>query len=158
MQYAELHIETQRQPPARPRSEGEAWLRRAGYLLADGDLTALGRRAVARIGELAETHPPAQLFELLGLPVAVSGAEYYYTISGGKVEFLRCPACGYAAPRPRALFLKPDPAAEPPAPKELVLTPDCHTIESLAAFLDIPESKTAKALMYTRTSDDRFVF
>jgi prolyl-tRNA synthetase len=38
------------------------------------------------------------------------------------------------------------------------LTPDCHTIEALANFLNIPKEKTAKALMYTRTSDNQFVF
>jgi prolyl-tRNA synthetase len=39
-----------------------------------------------------------------------------------------------------------------------VLTPNCHTIEALAIFLNIPKEKTAKALMYTRVSDNKFVF
>jgi prolyl-tRNA synthetase len=38
------------------------------------------------------------------------------------------------------------------------LTPDCSTIESLANFLNLPKEKTAKALMYTRTSDNQFIF
>jgi prolyl-tRNA synthetase len=41
---------------------------------------------------------------------------------------------------------------------EKIATPDCNTIESLANFLNIPKEKTAKALMYTRVSDGRFVF
>jgi prolyl-tRNA synthetase len=41
---------------------------------------------------------------------------------------------------------------------EKVLTPDCNTIESLANFLNIPKEKTAKALMYTRLSDGKFIF
>jgi prolyl-tRNA synthetase len=41
---------------------------------------------------------------------------------------------------------------------EKVSTPECHTIEALANFLDIPKEKTAKALMYTRASDGKFVF
>ena len=36
--------------------------------------------------------------------------------------------------------------------------PDCNTIEALANFLGIPKEKTAKALMYTRASDNKFVF
>jgi prolyl-tRNA synthetase len=43
-------------------------------------------------------------------------------------------------------------------PLERVLTPDCHTIEALANFLGIPKEKTAKALMYTRLADGKFVF
>lgn len=43
-------------------------------------------------------------------------------------------------------------------PLEKVSTPDCNTIESLANFLNIPKEKTAKALMYTRASDNQFIF
>jgi prolyl-tRNA synthetase len=39
-----------------------------------------------------------------------------------------------------------------------VATPDCNTIESLAQYLGVPKQKTAKALMYTRSRDGRFVF
>jgi prolyl-tRNA synthetase len=41
---------------------------------------------------------------------------------------------------------------------EKVATPDCNTIESLANYLGIPKEQTAKALMYTRLSDNKFVF
>jgi prolyl-tRNA synthetase len=41
---------------------------------------------------------------------------------------------------------------------ERVLTPECPTIETLANFLDVPKEKTAKALMFTRIADGRFVF
>jgi prolyl-tRNA synthetase len=37
-----------------------------------------------------------------------------------------------------------------------VLTPGCHTIAELAAFLDIPESRTAKAVFFV--ADDRLIF
>ena len=43
-------------------------------------------------------------------------------------------------------------------PVEKVPTPECNTIEALAAFLGIPKEKTAKALMFTRPSDGKFVF
>ena len=38
------------------------------------------------------------------------------------------------------------------------MTPDCHTIEALADFLGMPKEKTAKALMYTRPNDSKFIF
>jgi prolyl-tRNA synthetase len=41
---------------------------------------------------------------------------------------------------------------------EKISTPDCNTIESLAIFLGTPKEKTAKALMYTRVSDGKFIF
>ena len=37
-------------------------------------------------------------------------------------------------------------------------TPDCSTIESLAAYLNIPKEKTAKAMMFTRIPSGKFVF
>ena len=39
-----------------------------------------------------------------------------------------------------------------------MLTPECNTIESLANYLNIPKEQTAKALMYTRISDSKFIF
>jgi prolyl-tRNA synthetase len=47
---------------------------------------------------------------------------------------------------------------ELPLPIEKVSTPDCNTIETLANLLNIPKEKTAKALMYTRISDGKFIF
>lgn len=55
-------------------------------------------------------------------------------------------------------FAKPVPPEEAALPLEKVLTPDCHTIEALANYLGVPKEKTAKALMYTRIADGRFVF
>ncbi|MCK6585398.1 MAG: His/Gly/Thr/Pro-type tRNA ligase C-terminal domain-containing protein [Anaerolineales bacterium] len=39
-----------------------------------------------------------------------------------------------------------------------ISTPDCNTIEALATLLTIPKEKTAKALMYARKSDGKFIF
>jgi prolyl-tRNA synthetase len=47
---------------------------------------------------------------------------------------------------------------ESPLPIEKVLTPDCHTIEALANFLGVTKEKTAKAIMYTRPADNKFIF
>jgi prolyl-tRNA synthetase len=43
-------------------------------------------------------------------------------------------------------------------PLEKISTPDCNTIDALANLLNIPKEKTAKALMYTRVEDGKFVF
>ncbi len=159
MRYSELRIETQRQAPARARSEGESLLKRAGYLSGDGEPTPLGRRSLARLEELAQTMPPAQMFEVLELPTIRGGAgAYFLPIATGRLNLMECPSCGYAAPQGTARFKKAAPEPESPAPIEKVLTPDCPTIEALAAFLGLPKTKTAKALMYTRSSDRKFVF
>jgi prolyl-tRNA synthetase len=57
-----------------------------------------------------------------------------------------------------ARFVKAPLPKEEERPLEKVLTPECHTIETLANFLNIPKEKTAKALMYTRLNDNRFIF
>jgi prolyl-tRNA synthetase len=57
-----------------------------------------------------------------------------------------------------AQFRKTPLPPEEELPLEKILTPDCHTIEALANFLNIPKEKTAKALMYTRFNDNRFIF
>ncbi len=159
MRYSDLNIETYRHVPARARTEGEALLIRAGYVRHEGGLTALGRRTTARIEELAQTRPPQQVFALLRMPViAAGGGEYYFAIEQGRDEVMVCPSCGYAAPRAIARCRKPEPTAEQPLPMEKVLTPECHTIETLAQFLGVPKERTAKALMYMRTSDNKFVF
>ncbi len=159
MRYSDLNIETYRHVPARARTEGEALLIRAGYVRHEGGLTALGRRTTARIEELAQTRPPQQVFALLRMPViAAQGGEYYFAIEQGRDEVIVCASCGYAGPRAVARFMKPEPVPEEPAPVEKVPTPECHTIEALAQYLGVPKERTAKALMYTRTTDNKFVF
>jgi prolyl-tRNA synthetase len=74
------------------------------------------------------------------------------------VEVVNCPACGYAERLELARFKKTPFSSESPLPLEKVLTPDCPTIESLASFLNVPKEKTAKAVMFTRLLDNRFVF
>ena len=159
MRYRELDIETQRQAPARSRTEGAALLRRAGCLDPTGELTPLGRRTVARLKELAQTMPVAQLFASLNLPVIeASNGACFFPIEQGRVGLAMCSSCGYAAPRALAKSKKTQANDGAPAPMEKVATPECHTIEALAEYLEIPKSATAKALMYTRNSDGRFVF
>ena len=79
-------------------------------------------------------------------------------MSTGDIEIIHCESCKYTERIELAKFKKTALAGEEQLPIEKVLTPDCSTIETLANFLNLPKEKTAKALMYTRTADNQFVF
>jgi prolyl-tRNA synthetase len=57
-----------------------------------------------------------------------------------------------------ASFAKSAFSNEAALPAEKVATPECNTIEDLANYLGIPKEKTAKALLFTRAADGKFVF
>lgn len=90
--------------------------------------------------------------------------EYMYLAPIGEDTIMICEACGYTANRQIARFNKPEPEAEAAKPKEKVATPGVTSIEALAEFLDVPQSRTAKAvfLMATITEGqedvEKFVF
>jgi prolyl-tRNA synthetase len=75
----------------------------------------------------------------------------------GEKDFLLCPSCGYAA-RADAARSQVEPLEDEPL-EELspVATPGTKTIKELAAFLQVPESKTLKAVFLT-SEDERLVF
>jgi prolyl-tRNA synthetase len=72
--------------------------------------------------------------------------EFMYLHPVGEDTLLLCDACGYSANRQIAHFRKPATVDEKPLPMEKVATPNAKTIEDLAQFLDIPKSRTAKAV------------
>jgi prolyl-tRNA synthetase len=72
--------------------------------------------------------------------------EFMYLTPVGEDTLILCRACGYAANRQIATFAKTIPVPEELKPIEKVATPECKSIESLAAFLGVPRSKTAKAV------------
>lgn len=90
--------------------------------------------------------------------------EFMYLTPIGEDTIIICDACGYAANRQVARFRKPAAAAEPPRALARVATPNATTIEDLAAFLDVPRSRTAKAVFLVATvaagqqEVERFVF
>lgn len=156
MRYRELHLETRREHPARAKTMGRALLIRAGYLTLDSKPTALGLRAISRLAALADS--TKDFFQTIGIPVvATSRQEFLFQMTSADCHILRCSACGYADILDLARFAKPVPEPEPMLPIRKIITPECSTIESLAAFLGVPKEKTAKALMYTRASDRQFV-
>ncbi|NQS91308.1 MAG: proline--tRNA ligase, partial [Chloroflexi bacterium] len=72
--------------------------------------------------------------------------EYMYITPVGEDSLLLCDGCGYSANRQIAEFKKPEAGEEKELKREKVATPDTKTIADLAVFLDIPESRTAKAV------------
>ncbi len=90
---------------------------------------------------------------------AIGHAYLFPTTDGGETSLL-CDACGYAALADIAAFARPVPESEPIRPLAKVPTPHCATIADLAQYLNVSESRTAKAvlLMATLAGDERFVF
>ncbi|MGC9357394.1 MAG: proline--tRNA ligase [Anaerolineae bacterium] len=82
----------------------------------------------------------------------------------GEDTLMLCDACSYAANRQIARFEKPEALKEELRPVEKVATPGVTTIDDLAEFLDIPPSRTAKAVFRMATmvegqeEVERFVF
>jgi len=74
--------------------------------------------------------------------------EYMYLTPIGEDSLLFCDACGYSANRQVAATQKPQPEPEEPLSLEQVATPGATSIEELAAFLNVPAAKTAKAVFF----------
>ena len=155
MKYRDLQIQTQREFPSNMRTEGFGWLVRAGYITRENEILPLGAQAIEHLKSLANQ---PNFISLLSLPVIANQQETFFSIKTGPMEVIHCPSCGYTSRREIAQFKKIPFSAEEQLPIEKILTPDCHTIESLAKFLGIPEEKTAKALMFMRIADNKFVF
>lgn len=155
MRFGQLNLQTLREAPANVRSAGFAFLVRAGYLSRDKEVLFLGQQAIARMQSVAGQ---PDFYEQLGLPVLRSQQQVFFAHEKGAQQVMHCPACGFVSRRETAAFAKTVFSQEAPLPLETIPTPDCNTIEALAALLDIPKQKTAKALMFTRLSDEKFIF
>jgi prolyl-tRNA synthetase len=97
------------------------------------------------------------IFNRCALPVIAVGSdvgmmggslahEFMYLTPIGEDTLVLCDNCGYSANRQVAAVVKPTPPQETALPLERVATPGTATIDSLAAFLQVPASKTAKAM------------
>jgi prolyl-tRNA synthetase len=83
----------------------------------------------------------------LKLTVLVSDNGSIFSTNAGDIQLLKCPSCGYLESAQLVKCAVVPPQVEQSLPVEKVLTPDCPTIEALAHYLNVTESKTAKALM-----------
>ena len=156
MKYRDLNIQTQREAPNNARTQGFAFLVRAGYLTRENVPTQLGEAALNHLQKLSGKG--SFLFDL-SLATIGNNSETFFPLTSGNMEVAHCPSCGYTERLELARFAKPVGAdGHPPLPIEKIATPDCNTIEALANLLNIPKEKTAKALMYTRISDGKFIF
>jgi len=155
MKYRDLQIQTQREAPNNARTEGFSFLVRAGYLTRENVPTQLGEITLNYLHYLSNE---SFFASYLSLPIIGNKNETYFPIASGSVEVAHCPACKYTERLELARFAKTPFPQEEQLPIEKVLTPDCNTIESLANFLNVPKEQTAKALMYTRISDGKFIF
>ena len=163
MKFRDLNIQTQREAPNNARTEGVSFLVRAGYLTRENAPTKFGEHTLTHLRTVAGdpvslSYSLKHLMESLSLATIGNNNEIFFAISSGPTEVAHCQACGYTERLELAHFAMPMHPPEGELPLEKVWTPDCHTIEALAAFLSVPKEKTAKALMYTRTSDNKFVF
>lgn len=151
MKYRDLQIQTQREAPNNARTEGFSFLVRAGYLTRENVPTKLGEHTLKHLRNVTRD-------ALTSLPVIGNEEEVFFPIATGGMEVAYCPSCKYTERIELARFVKTVLPQEEQLPLEKVSTPECNTIESLANFLGVPKEKTAKALMYTRVSDGKFVF
>ncbi|MDP8939653.1 MAG: proline--tRNA ligase [Actinomycetota bacterium] len=100
----------------------------------------------------------------VGMMGGTMAHEYMYLTPIGEDTLLICDNGDYTANRQVAQFRKPMPEKEDPKPLEKVSTPGTNTIESLAKLLEIPKSKTAKAIFTAATVEEdgeeinKFVF
>jgi len=82
-------------------------------------------------------------------PAIGKGWDWIVPEPEGEERLVICPNCGYSAPSVWAQVHREPLPQEEPEPLREVATPGCTTIESLASFLGVPKSKTAKAVFYT---------
>jgi prolyl-tRNA synthetase len=149
------HIQTKFRDDPRPR---------AG-LIRVREFTMLDSYSLDRdwtgLDEQYQAHYDAyfRIFHRCGLPVRAVGSdtgmmggkeahEYMYLTPVGEDTLMFCDLCDYAANRQVASFRKPQPEPEELLPIEKVATPDVATIADLAAFLNISETRTAKAVFF----------
>ena len=92
----------------------------------------------------------------VGLMGGTTAHEFMYLSEIGEDQLVLCDACGYAANRQVATFRKDAVADEPAVPIQEISTPDMTTIAALASYLDVAESRTAKAAFFM--ADRRLIF
>jgi prolyl-tRNA synthetase len=155
MNYRDLTIQTQREAPNNARTEGFAFLVRAGYLTRENVPTQLGEHILNHLRSLAND---SSFFSQLSIPTLSNDNETFFSIASGSIDVAHCSNCNYTERLEFAQFAKTPIPEENEQPLEKVLTPDCHTIEALANYLGVSKEKTAKALMYTRAADGKFIF
>ncbi len=109
-----------------------------------------------------------RIYQRCGLPALIvdadSGAiggkeshEFMVIAESGEDQILYCSNCDYAANLEKADSIKAENEKEEMLSLEEIATPGIITIKDLAKFLNIPESKTLKAVFYSADGEVVFV-
>ena len=115
------------------------------YILADAEETQNKLRAMLEKMVL-------DIFEKLNLDAKKTDCGgYAFIAENAGVDYIHCPKCDYLDTQEFARRSKNALSTEEARELEKVATPDAHTIEALAGFLNIPKEKTAKAVFMTAT-------
>ena len=165
------HIQTKWRDDPRPRAglmRVREFSMKDSYSL-DADSAGLDRQYRAHYRQYF------RIFTRCGLPVIAVNAdvgmmggeqshEFMFLTPVGEDSILLCGECGFKANRQVAKTRKPVPPVESLLPVEKIATPECKSIEELANFLDVPSSRTAKAvfmmaaILQEHEEQDRLVF
>src|SRR5688500_9443821 len=118
MKYRDLNIQTQREAPNTARTEGFAFLVRAGYLTRENLPTQLGQFALDHLRKISSD---SSFLSQLSLATIDSENEIFFPITSGPIDLAHCPSCGYAERLELARYAKPVEAThELPLPLEKV--------------------------------------
>ncbi|MFN8427140.1 MAG: YbaK/EbsC family protein [Anaerolineales bacterium] len=151
MKYHDLQIQTQREAPNNARRR-IMFLVRAGFLTRENVLTKLGEYTINHLREVGNE-------TLQAIPMIGNDRETFFVIPTGEIEIAHCANCKYTEriELSRVLPARRDRIAScPPLLLEKIATM-IATPSNFANFLEY-KKQTAKALMYTRVSDNKFVF
>lgn len=110
-----------------------------------------------------------RIFARVGIPEVISVAsdsgmmggsishEFMLLTPIGEDSIAVCPECGYRANMEAAESILHNTKDENEEPLTLVHTPNIHTIEDVCEFLNAPQEKSCKAVVYQRNDNDGFV-
>lgn len=95
-----------------------------------------------------------------GMMGGTEAHEFMYLNEGGEDTLLICNNCDYRANRQVATYTRETIETEDKKPVEEVATPNCTTIEEVAAFLNVPATQTAKAVFFMGLieGEEKFIF
>src|SRR5436190_12965879 len=92
MKYRDLNLQTQREAPNNARTQGFAFLVRAGYLTRENIPTQLGDAALKHLRDISKD---ATFLSQLSLSAIGNDEETFFPIASGNIEVAHCPNCKY---------------------------------------------------------------
>lgn len=147
------HIQTKWRDDPRPRAgllRAREFTMLDSYSL-DADQEGLDKQYQAHIRAYRNIFQRCQLpFRVVGSDSGMMGGqeahEFMYLCEAGEDILVLCESCGYSTNRQIARFDKGQPQKEKALPLVKQATPHTTTIQALAKLLNIPPSRTAKAV------------